>query len=361
MRLLYLIDSLAGGGAESVLANLVNYLAQHEPQVTCEVATLYPTAGKYLAGKNFAIHCLGLDSKYDFRGWERLKALVSKNRYDVVHTHLFPANYYAAAVLRHFPASIWLYTEHNVWNRRRRFPALRMVENVVYARFRRIIAVSELVAASLRRWLPSLASKVVMIPNGVPMSAFQQKTWCARDLTERTVLFAGRLEYVKGVDILLRAFAKFPSPTTLLLAGDGAQRETLERLTLDLELSSSVKFLGFRSDIAALMREADCVVLPSRWEGLPMVMLEAMALGTPVIASAVGGIPEVIEDDITGWLVPPEDVDSLAGALLQALTDTEKAQRIAVAAHARIKTDYSVEVLARRTLALYHQLLNNSE
>ena len=92
-----------------------------------------------------------------------------------------------------------------------------------------------------------------------------------------------------------------------------------------------------------------------------MVMLEAMALGTPVIASAVGGIPEVIEDDITGWLVPPEDVDSLAGALLQALTDTEKAQRIAVAAHARIKTDYSVEVLARRTLALYHQLLNNSE
>ncbi len=361
MRILYLIDSLAGGGAESVLTNLIHYLALHKPQIICDVATLYPTAEKYLADKDFSVHCLNLDSKYAFNGISRLRSLVASERYEIVHTHLFPANYYAAIVSRLFPDPIWVYTEHSVWNRRRRFQALRLVETAIYSRFERIVAVSELVATSLRQWLPALASRVMMIPNGVIVPPFQQRVEFERSAKELTILYAGRLEHVKGVDVLLRAFADLTLPVILLIAGTGSQRAAFEQLAVELGISERVKFLGFRSDLAQLMTKVNCMVLPSRWEGLPMVVLEAMALGTPVIASAVGGIPEVIEDGITGWLVPPEDADRLAGILFQTLSNTEKAQSVALAAHARIKRDYSVEVLAQKTLVLYEELLNRCQ
>jgi glycosyltransferase involved in cell wall biosynthesis len=357
VRVLYLIDSLAGGGAESVVANLVNYLAQNKPDVTCHVVTLYHTDKKYLSGKNFPFHCLNLGSKYSLKGIGQLGSYLSVGQYDIVHTHLFPANYYAAITSLRFPSIRWIYTEHNVWNRRRQFPLIRKLEAAVYLRFDITIAVSHLVAALLKQWLPSVQSNVQVIPNGVLIPEVQRYNI---DLpsAEHTILFVGRLERVKGIDILLKAFASLSLPAILLLAGDGSQRSELEELALALGISDRIKFLGFQADIQQLMASVDCVVLPSRWEGLPMVALEAMAVGATVVAAEVGGLPEVIEHSVTGWLVPPEDPQALACTLREVLINKRQSYYVGQNARQRIVELYSVEAVAQKTLNVYSEVLD---
>ncbi|HJX28424.1 MAG TPA: glycosyltransferase, partial [Thermoanaerobaculia bacterium] len=146
-------------------------------------------------------------------------------------------------------------------------------------------------------------------------------------------LFVGRLRIRKGVEVLLEALHEIrergSKPVRLLIAGDGEHRASLERRTAELDLGQGVRFLG-RCDAArvrGLLRGARALVVPSIYEGMPLVVLEAMEAGVPVIASAVSGIPEVVEDGRTGWLVPPENPDRLAGALREALNDPEEAAR----------------------------------
>lgn len=146
-------------------------------------------------------------------------------------------------------------------------------------------------------------------------------------------LFVGRLRIRKGVEVLLEALHELrergAKPVRLLIAGDGEHREPLERRTAELDLGQGVRFLG-RCDAArvrALLRGARALVVPSIYEGMPLVVLEAMEAGVPVIASAVSGIPEVVVDGLTGWLVPAEDPGRLAGALREALNDPEEAAR----------------------------------
>jgi glycosyltransferase involved in cell wall biosynthesis len=360
MRVLHLINSLGGGGAETALAALVTYLARNEPGISCDVATLYPTAQKFLTGKDFPFHCLCLDSKYSLHGITRLSRHLQKRNYDIVHVHLYPANYYAALVSFRFQRPIWIYTEQNVWNRRRAYAPLRPLEALVYSRFTRIVAVSELVATSLKRWLPTVKDRVITIPNSVPVPAIpdpQNRDELPAEDDSRQILFAGRLEHVKGVDILLQALATLPQTDTLLIAGEGSERQALVDLTVALGLAERVEFLGFRSDVQRLMEQADCVVLPSRWEGLPLVALEAMAVAAPVVATTVGGIPEVVEHAVTGWLVPPEDPVHLARALSQVLSDRPVARQVGRQARKRIIESYSVTHAAQKTMRLYAELL----
>ncbi|HYU35837.1 MAG TPA: glycosyltransferase family 4 protein [Thermoanaerobaculia bacterium] len=150
-------------------------------------------------------------------------------------------------------------------------------------------------------------------------------------------LFVGRLRIRKGVEVLLEALRKLPE-ARLLVAGDGEHRAALERRVAELSLGPAVRFLG-RCDAAcvrSLLRGARALVVPSIYEGMPLVVLEAMEAGVPVIASAVSGIPEVVEDGKTGWLVPPEAPEALADALAAALADPPEAARRGAAGRRRI-------------------------
>jgi glycosyltransferase involved in cell wall biosynthesis len=145
-------------------------------------------------------------------------------------------------------------------------------------------------------------------------------------------LFVGRLRIRKGVEVLLEALRglqdRFPE-ACLLIAGDGEHRAALERRAAELGLGPAVRFLGRcnATRVRSLLRGARALVVPSIYEGMPLVVLEAMEAGVPVIASAVSGIPEVVEDGVTGWLVPPEAPEVLAAALAAALIDPAEAAR----------------------------------
>ena len=141
------------------------------------------------------------------------------------------------------------------------------------------------------------------------------------------LLFVGRLRIRKGVEVLLEALRSLE--VRLVIAGDGEHRTVLERRASELELGSKVRFLGRRdaSQVRGLLGGARALVVPSIYEGMPLVVLEAMEAGVPVVASRVSGIPEVVEDGRTGWLVPPEDPEALAAALAQVLANPAEAMR----------------------------------
>ena len=165
----------------------------------------------------------------------------------------------------------------------------------------------------------------------------------------------------KGHDHLLDAFSRVHArrpDARLLLVGDGGRREWAERLARERGLSEAVVFTGFRTDVPALLAAMDCFVLAStRTEGVPQSLLQAAAAGIPLVASRIGGIPEVVEDGVTGLLVPPEDPAALAAAIEQTLEDPAAAAARARAARKRAEERFSHSVAMTRLLALYDELL----
>lgn len=176
------------------------------------------------------------------------------------------------------------------------------------------------------------------------------------DVEPGYLLYVGRLRIRKGVEVLLEALAEIVRAgggARLLIAGTGEQEVSLRRRAAELGVDDAARFLG-RCDAArvrALLAAARCLVVPSTYEGMPLVILEAMSEGVPVVASAVSGIPEVVLDGETGWLVPPEDPPRLAAALRQALADPAEAQRRGAAGRRRVEEEYTPRAAAERWLS----------
>ena len=160
-----------------------------------------------------------------------------------------------------------------------------------------------------------------------------------------TLAFAGRLMAAKALDVALDAMASVPE-ASLVIVGDGPDRAALEQQRDALGLGERVRFVGGleREGVLRMFRAADAVLLSSRWENFPHVIVEALAVGTPVISSAVGGVPEVVRDGENGLLVPAGDVDALAGAIRRLLGDDEVRARLAAAAAPSVQS-YSAERL----------------
>jgi len=170
---------------------------------------------------------------------------------------------------------------------------------------------------------------------------------------------AGRLSPEKAQADLIIAFShiyeKFPK-ARLLIIGDGAQREHLELLVREQSIRN-VSFLGFRHDVDAIMNGVDLFVLPSLTEGLPNVILEAFACSKPVVATSVGGVPEIVDDGISGFLVPPSRPDLLADAVEKLLSDPELRQTMGQAGYLKVKAKFTFEAQTRKLESIYHEIL----
>jgi glycosyltransferase involved in cell wall biosynthesis len=204
-----------------------------------------------------------------------------------------------------------------------------------------VLAPSAATAAEVRRdyradvvgVVPNVTGGLAVVPAGEPEGR------------PGYLLFVGRLRIRKGVEVLLEALRELRrrNPAAVLrIAGDGEHRGRLERKAAELGLGPAVDFLGSRdaAGVRTLLRGAAALVVPSTYEGMPLVILEAMEAGVPVVASRVSGIPEVVMDGETGWLVPPEDPEALTRALEEALADPEEARRRGAAGRARVEERY---------------------
>jgi glycosyltransferase involved in cell wall biosynthesis len=195
------------------------------------------------------------------------------------------------------------------------------------------------------------AGRLHVIPNGVPVRRCEPRPAHDPPVIGTAVL----LERRKGIDVLLEASAQLETPHRLLIYGDGPERRELEALAV--RTGSLAEFRGFVPDPVEQIEELDVFVLPSRGENLPIAILEAMASAVPVVATSVGGVPEVVVDGETGVLVEPEDVDGLTSALGLLAGDEEMRQRLARAGAERVVQRFEAGLVARRMVGLYRELV----
>jgi glycosyltransferase involved in cell wall biosynthesis len=208
-------------------------------------------------------------------------------------------------------------------------------------------AAAQVVAEGLR------ADRVVVIPNGIDMARYRA---APHRPARRVVTSVANLRREKGHDVLIAAAARVmrAHPDVVFhLVGGGPMRDALERQARDLGVAEAVRFLGHREDVPQLLYDSDVFVLPSLSEAFPNGVVEAMAAGLPVVASEVGGIPELITNGGTGMLVPPGDPQELATAIIRLLSDPAAASALSTAARATIERRYSFDRMVAAFEALY--------
>ncbi|MCC7161386.1 MAG: glycosyltransferase family 4 protein [Anaerolineae bacterium] len=348
MRVLHITGTFAAGGIATSLWHLIRYL-QQTSGIENEIAGLYEIGvfGERLAAAGVPAHNFELKTKYDPRGLSQLSALLRSGSFDVVHAQGWPAIWYVALVSLWHTQQRYFVSEQSVTNRRRRW-YLKPLERFLFSRYGNIVAVSKAVRDALVSFLPETSSKITVVYNSADLRALeaakQPKAFARAYLNipddALVILSGGGLEHKKGVDVSIRAMARLQNTNPalaplLLIASDGSRRAFLEQLAAQLGVRSRVRFIGFRDDMPRVMSAADVLVSSSRWEGFGMVILEAMSLGLPVVATAVGGVPELIENQESGLLVPSEDPEALADGLARVLTNPEWAARLACVAQQR--------------------------
>ncbi len=352
-RLLFVIPSLERAGAEQLVENVAVHLSSRRGWQV-EVCTLKPGSKTptTLTANGVRVHDLHWRHRYNVFQIRALCLLLRRMQYDIVHSHLFPANF-ATALARTDGATKFITTEHNEWNNRRASKLFRPLDRWVYSRFDAIVAVSDTARRALLRWIPEVDCKLSVIVNGIPVLPEDP----APDKPIDILCVASLNRPAKGVDMLLRAIALIASDVSAVcIAGDGHLRSELTALRDDLGLASKVRFVGSTDDVRGLMRRARVLVLPSRWEGLPMVLLEGMEAAMAIVATSVGGIPEAIEDRVSGILVPPEDPQALAGGIAKLLRDRALTSQLGKQARAVAVERYSVAAHAERLVELYDRL-----
>lgn len=228
------------------------------------------------------------------------------------------------------------------------------------------ISNSAVAAAYVAQRCGLLAERIDVVPNGLPARGERDIQACNAHRamlglgpSEHLVLFVGRLVVEKNIPTLLRAVAMIPAERRplLWLAGEGPERPAIERLVRMLGLQSHVRLLGERQDVDALMAAADALVLPSLEEGLSNVILEAMAVGLPVVASAVGGNTELVEHGHTGLLCDPTDAASIAGAIQHLFAEPRLRARLARTTREKVAREYSMESMVARTIAIHDRCM----
>lgn len=299
-----------------------------------------------------ALDCGGFS---DIRTFFRLRAELRRQPADVLFCFLHQANIYGRLAARSAGISLVL-SGIRVVDRRL---SVVIPERVTRCCVDHYVAVSKSVGKTHARLCSIPEQKMTAVPNGVDLSDQPP----VRDFSENhfRLLFVGRLTEQKDPDCLLQAFCRLPDSlkevTSLTFAGDGPLRHQLEQFTVRHHLTQKVSFLGHRDDIGELMQQATLLVLPSRWEGMPNVVLEAIAQDLPVVATNVDGTCDVIENGRHGWLVPPRDPDQLAQEIAAALKSPQNRQQIAQNARKRVQEEFSWEIAVEKYDSLLSSLL----
>jgi glycosyltransferase involved in cell wall biosynthesis len=352
------------GGAERQVVTLAQELAARGWRVT--LIALSGTAGEFgellhSAGVTF----LSLEMRkglVDPRGWVRLNVWLRRKRPDLLHAHLPHAAWLARWSRLAAPVRVVMDTIHTAGTgtggRKLGYLWSNWLTN-------KTTAVSH---GAAHTWLDARMvtdEHLEVVPNGI-----DTETW-KPDLAARMALraelglrdeflwlAAGRLEPVKNFPLLLRVMASLPPHAHMVIAGSGSQAEVLWSQARALGIEGRIRFPGYQSNLLRWMQAADGFALSSLWEGLPMSLLEAGACGLPCVSTAVAGATEILLDQLTGFLVPAADEDTLRQAMLRLMEmSAESRQSMGLAARQSITERYSIGSVLNRWESLYANLL----
>jgi glycosyltransferase involved in cell wall biosynthesis len=346
-------DAVELGGAEISAAHLVAYLPQDfavtvvgvDADIVARVAGARPGARAEVTAPS--------RGPADVRAVAAHVGLLRRVRPDVVHLSLASPwscqhALVACSALRHTPVVAVYHLCVPALSRRQ-----QILRRLTSRRISAHVAVGFAVAREVEELLRLRSGVVRTIYNGIPDGSLARSR---PGPDGATVVCVGRLEHQKGFDVLLDALARVPRGR-LLLVGDGRQRRALEERAHRLGLADRVRLTGWVEDPRTVMVEADVFALPSRFEGFPLSVLEAMLAGLPVLATDVGSVREAVIHDQTGLLIDPDDADSLAAALERLLTDEPERRRYGQAGRELALARFLADHMANAYAELYRELV----
>ena len=367
LRVVYLIDKMGAGGAQTHLRALAAGLdpERFAPEVVCLMRG--GVSADRLREQGVPVSLLGLSRLYTpgaVRAFGRLVGRLRRTRPELLHTYLSAANVFGCAVARGAGIEALITTRRDTGFADG--PLMRRALAWTNRWAARVVAVSEDAARISREREAPRPERLMVIPNGIDLARFTprgRRTEARNRLqltdSARVLVTVGHLTPIKGVDVLVEAAAAIRTAVpeaTYLVAGRGSEHERIQRRLEALGLSGCFRLLGNHDDIPSLLEAADLFVLPSRSEGQPNAVIEAMAMGVPVVATAVGGVPEVARHEREALLVEPESPGQLAQACIRALTTPELAGRLGRAGIERARAEFGLETMLRRYEQLYAEL-----
>ncbi|MEK6271327.1 MAG: glycosyltransferase [Actinomycetota bacterium] len=372
LRHLTLVDRVGSfGGAERVAVEVSKRLSPERfDRSLCatrwdQKLASRPTRARALEElSEHGVRFVGLERRYtfDLRSWWQLVMFLRRERIDILHAHKFGSNVWAGLLGPLAGTPIVVAHEHT-WsfegNPTRRF----LDRHLIARRCDVMVAVSR---EDQRRMIEIEGIKpedVVYIPNGIPTPpALAGEVGRAQLGLSEDDLVIGAVTVLrpqKALDVLVRAAgilrAEFPR-LRVLIVGSGPERQALEKLIAELELSNTVSLLGFRTDVPELLRIFDVAACSSDFEGSPLSVLEYMEAALPVVSTRVGGVPDLVEDGVTGLLVDRGDPEALAHAIAELLCDPERRTEMGRIARERRRREFDIDVTVERIEQLYEEL-----
>jgi sugar transferase (PEP-CTERM/EpsH1 system associated) len=358
MQLAY---SLKRGGSERMAVDLSLGLdASRVRSSMCALAYSGELAHE-LKSAGIPVHVIGRRSGLDWSVIPRLYRVFRENRADVVQTHHFVSLLYGAVGARLAGAAI-VHVEHEYYSLQR--PWVKRCFRLLAPLCSTIVAVGDQVREFLIREVGLPPTRVRVIRNGVDVERYSPwrrvpRTTLGLPPDGRLIGHVGRLEPEKDQRTLLRAFRIVLSAcpdVRLIIVGEGGKLRDLQQTAASLGITAHVHFLGLQEDVKNLLPHLDVFALPSLNEGLPLALLEAMACGRPVIATAVGEIPRVIHEGVTGLMVPPDDPTALAASIRAILDRPEWGVEMGRSARQLVQETFSLSLTIRQYQDVYDSL-----
>ncbi len=361
IKIMQITHDLAIGGLQQVVVNICRFIDKDlfDVSVLClrDLGEFVPE----VEAMGIKVILIPQRETTDYLSFLKVAKVLRSEKTDVIHTHnTHPFVDGTVGALLSGVKTI-VHTDHA-----RDFPdKLRyMFSEWLMSQFAyKVVGVSEHTSENLMRYEKISPRKIMSIPNGIDGSRFRIALDRRKKRKELGIEGDGfiiglgvRLTQQKGITHLLDAMktvVKRHPGTTLVIAGNGPLKADLERKAASLGIGGSVMFLGPRLDIPELLNLFDLYVLPSLWEGLPMVLLEAMAAGCPIVCTDVGGVSAAVTHEHNGLLVRPADPDALSSAIISLLSDEEKRARFAANGLKRFQESFSADIMTRKYERIY--------
>ncbi|MDE2027686.1 MAG: glycosyltransferase [Candidatus Omnitrophica bacterium] len=359
MKVLHIVNSLECGGLEKMVIHLASACSEHDVKSDILCLKTEGVLASQARQKNIEVNALNKNEGFSWRVIFRMAQMIRSGGYDLVHTHNFSPLIYGSIAAR-LAGVKCLNTRHG--------SEPTGTYKLIWDLNSRVIAVSEYTRNELLKNNTISEGKVSVIYNAIPEAEFnfdsnaQPESSLRKQLglvNARLIGIVGRLSPEKDHLTLFKAIKNIVSDSKdvcLFVVGDGDQRSCLEQYCVQHRLSDNIHFLGFRNDIPLILRSLDVFALSSLTEGVPLTILEAMASGVPVVATNVGGNSEIIENNVTGLLVPAGDPNAVEQALRRLLNDRDLAGRLGKLAHERVCERYSLNTMIEKYMEVYNSL-----
>lgn len=370
IKVLHIRDSCGIYGAERVIFNIAKHIDHEKFQfylLALGDAQGFNHEFSHMAKKlGLNIETTVVKGRIDISAINRIRRYIFRIRPDIIHSHDFKSNFYSILASNNLKIKKIVSSHGSTRDSLRKKFYLFLDERIFYKFFDKIIAVSK----NISKYLFSLKypnSKIQIIQNGIDLSNFFLENSFGKNGIKKNSnpVFGiiGRLFPDKGYEYYLQAFSEvckiYPNTTTLII-GDGPLESLIRKRINDLSLEKHVILCGFQKEMSTVYNKIDYIIIPSLREGLPYALLEAMLLKKPVLATSVGDIPLLIENDKTGFLIKPKDIEGLKTYMLKMIENPEYTKKLAQNAYQRVIENYSARGMVEETENLYYSVVNKT-